>query len=189
MLSRQLLVQLFWEICNTMQFKKTWFHILLHRIHFLKSFTQSQSNFNVDSNSDSVLAAMWSAMCDPHWFPSPLQGGYALLLQFSEADGDPWHGQHPLGWAGAPQGIQQVGFAKSALQGLPRSLCCSFASGFLLIFKSLCWKERLNTWKLFFSWSQKRTAIHCRNSEGICLSWWPGDFERALNDIRSFEDT
>lgn len=118
MLSRQLLVQLFWAICNTMKFKQTWFHILLHRIHFLKSFSQSQSNFNVDSNSDSVLAAMWSATCDPHWFPSPL--GRATLCFCSSRGLMEIHGTVSIHWA--ELGHHRA-FSRSALQSRPYRAC------------------------------------------------------------------
>ena len=183
-------MQLFWEICNTRQFKKTWFNTLLDCIHFLKFFSQPQSPALQQFQRHQQL---WWLCVSSHVkcrVRSPLVlvaagEGCALHLRCSEAGGDPRHGQQPLGWAGAPKAIQQVGFAKSALQSLP-GLCCSFAFCFLLLCKSLCGREHFNTWKLFFSWSQKRTALHCRNREGIRLSWWPGDFERALDDVRTF---
>lgn len=154
MLSRQLLVQLFWDICNTMQLKKPWFNILLHCIHFhsfvhfsaLQQFRCWQLLwFCVSSN---VKYRVWSLIV------SVTTGeGCAVYLQWSEADGNPWDGQHPLGWAGPPQAIQQVSFAKLVLQGLPPNLYCPF--DFILIFKPLCWREYLNTRKSFFDWSHR----------------------------------
>lgn len=177
MLSRQLFLQLFWEICNTLQFKKTWFNILLHCIHFssplaghgaisaLQQF-QCRQQFWLCVSSN-VKCSVWCPLV-----PVTTGEGCTLHLQCSEAGGDPRHGQHPSGWPGAPKATQQVGFAKPALQGLPTSLCCSFAFGFLLIFKSLGWRGHLNTWKFFFNWSQKRAAVQKQWGDTFTLGAW-----------------
>lgn len=172
MLSRQLLVQLFWEIRNTMQLKKTWFNILLHRI-YLHSFIHFIP-----------FSALQQFQCwQPFWFCVSSNVKYRVWsLIVSVPTGDFYsdqrqmetHGMASICWAGPLQAIQQIGFARLVLQGLPPSRCCSFGS--ILIFEPLCWTGHLNTRKLFFDWNHQ-------NSEGICLSWCPGDFEGAWNDI------
>lgn len=177
-----------------MQFIKTWFNILLHSIHFLKFFSQPQSNFrlysnfNVDSNSDCVLVATWSVVCDPHKLLSPL--GRAVLCVCSAQRLVDMHGMGSIPWA--ELGHQRP-FSRLALQSQPYRACLPVYVVLLLFFCfsfDLYITKRQRAFehlKIVLQLEPKRTALHCRNSEGRCLSWRPGDLEEAWDDIRNFE--
>lgn len=155
-----------------MQFIKTWFNILLHSIHFLKFFSQPQSNFrlysnfNVDSNSDCVWVATWSVVCDPHKLLSPLGGAvFAVLRGWWRCMA--WAASLGLSWG--TKGHSAGWLCKVSLTGPAYQFMLFFCFSFdLYITKRQRAFEHL---KIVLQLEPKRTALHCRNSEGRHLSW------------------